>query len=198
MEINNARYDGEIKQFAEKFSQDSFFAKHQVFSKTDGKSMNDVSFALSVVITVMLTYFNLEKEFESFLHHYNNEFEDKQRLETEFQEVFRFINECRLPDDCRAWRKSDLFTLLVEIHRSLFKEENNVKPIEVGKRLLQFYDLVNKSAKANEEIGAEHGRIQEYYKAAIQGTQSRSNRIKRGKIIQDVINGDFEFDKKEK
>ncbi len=198
MEINNARYDGEIKQFAEKFSQDSFFAKHQVFSKTDGKSMNDVSFALSVVITVMLTYFNLEKEFESFLHHYNNEFEDKQRLETEFQEVFRFINECDLPEDSRAWRKPDLFTLLVEIHRALFKGKKNIKPIEAGKRLLRFYDLVNKLARTDEEVGAKHGRIQEYYKAAIQGTQSRSNRIKRGKIIQEVINGNFEFEKQEK
>ena len=198
MEINNARFDGEIKQFAEEFSQDSFFAKHRVFSKTDGKSMNDVSFALSVVITTMLTYFNLEKEFESFLYHYNNEFEEKQRLETEFQEVFQFIDECSLPDDCRAWRKSDLFTLLVEIHRALFKEKNNVNPIEVGKQLLQFYELVDKSTKANEEVGTEHSRIQEYYKAAIQGTQSRSNRIRRGKIIQDVINGDFKFEKKEK
>ena len=115
------------------------------------------------------------------LIHYNNEFEEKQTLESQFETVFKFINECSLPDDCRAWRKSDLFTLLVEIHRSLFKEENNVKPIEVGKRLLQFYELVNKSAKANDEVGTEHGRIQEYYKAALQGTQNRSNRIRRGR-----------------
>lgn len=101
MEHHNARYDGEIKQFAE----------------------------------------------------------EKQRLETEFQHVFQFIDECDLPEDSRAWRKSDLFTLLVEIHRSLFKEENNVKPIEVGKRLLRFYDLVNESAKANEAVGTEHSRI---------------------------------------
>ena len=197
MEINNARYDGEIKQFAEKFSQDSFFAKHQVFSKIDGKSMNDVSFALSVVITAMLTYFNLEKEFESFLHHYNNEFEEKQRLETEFQQVFQFIDECDLPEDSRAWRKPDLFTLLVEIHRALFKAKKNIKPVEVGTQLLQFYELVDKFAKSNEAVGREHGRIQEYYKAAIQGTQSRSNRIRRGEIIQAVINGDFELDNME-
>ncbi len=195
MEINNARYDGEIKQFAEKLSQDSFFAKHRVFSKTDGKSMNDVSFTLSVVITAMLTYFNLEKEFESYLYHYNDEFEEKQRLETEFQEVFQFIDECNFHKDCRAWRKPELFTLLVEIHRALFKAKKNIKPIEVGKRLQRFYDLVNKLARTDEEIGTKHSRIQEYYQAAIQGIQSRSNRIRRGEIIQAVINGDFEYDK---
>ncbi len=196
MEINNARYDGEIKQFAEKLSQDSFFAKHRVFSKTDGKSMNDISFALSLVITAMLTYFNLEKEFESYLYHYNNEFEEKQRLETEFQEVFQFIDECDFHKDSRAWRKPELFTLLVELYRALFRWKIDINPVEVGKRLQKFYDLVNKLARTDEEIGTKHSRIQEYYQAALQGTNSRSNRIRRGEIIQDVINGDFEFDTK--
>ena len=198
MEINNARFDGEIKRFAEQLSQDPFFAYHNVFSFTDIRRMNDVAYALSIIITVMSTYFSLEREFESFLRHYNDEFEEKQRLETEFEKVFQFIGECGLPEDSRAWRKSDLFTLLVETHRALFKVGNNFKPIEVGKRLLRFYDLVNKSDKADEEFATEHRKIMEYYNATIQGTNSRTNRIKRGKIIQDVINSDFEFEKKEK
>ena len=197
MEHHNARYDGEIKQFAEKLAKHAFFKNRLVFYINEVRRMGDVRFMLSLIITVMSTYFNQDREHESYLIHYNNEFEEKQTLESQFETVFKFINECRLPDDCRVWRKSDLFTLLVEIHRSLFKEENNVKPTKVGKRLLRFYDLVNESAKANEAVGREHGRIQEYYKAALQGTQSRSNRIRRGEIIQAVINGDFELDNME-
>lgn len=196
MEHHNARYDGEIKQFAEELARHAFFKNRLVFYINEIRRMGDVRFMLSLIITVMSTYFSQDREHESFLIHYNDEFEDKQRLRTEFDEVFQFISECNLSDDCRAWRKSDLFTLLVEIHRTLFKEENNVKPVEVGKRLLRFYDLVNKSAKANEGVRTEHGRIQEYHKAALQGTQSRTNRINRGKIIQDVINGDFTFNQK--
>lgn len=196
MEIQNGRYDGEIKQFAEELANHSFFKNRLVFYINEIRPMGDVRFTLSVIITVMLTYFNLEKEFESFLRHYNDIFEDKQRLETEFEKVFQFINECSLPNDCRAWKKSDLFTLLVEIHRALFKSDNNIKPINVGKRLLQFYDLVNMSAQTDEKIGTENSRIQEYYLATIQGTNSRTNRISRGKIIKDVINGNFEFDTK--
>ncbi len=191
MEHHNARYDGEIKQFAEELAIHPFFKNRLVFYINEIRRMGDVRFMLSLIITVMSKYFSQDREHESFLIHYNDEFEEKERLESQFEKVFQFINECSLPDDCRAWRKSDLFTLLVEIHRTLFKEKNNVKPIEVGKRLLRFYDLVNKSAKANEGVGTEHGRIQEYYKAALQGTQSRSNRIRRGEIIQDVINGDL-------
>ena len=198
MEIHNARYDGEIKQFAEELADHSFFENRLVFYTNEIQRMSDVRFTLSVIITVMLTYFNLEKEFESYLRHYNNEFEEKEKLESQFQEVFQFIDECDIHENSRAWKKSDLFTLLVEIHRALFKTENKFESAEVGKRLQRFYDLVDKSARTDEDFGAENGRLQEYYKAALQGTQSRTNRIRRGKIIQDVINGDFEFNKKEK
>lgn len=196
MEIHNARYDGEIKKFADKLSQESFFKKHQVFSSTDMRRMRDVSFALSLIITVMSTYFSLESEFEEYLRQYNDEFEEKHNLKTQFEKVFQFIKKCGIPEKSRAWRKSDLFTLIVEIHRALFREEINVKPAEVGKRLLRFYDLVNKSAKADEEFEKKHRKIMEYHNAALQGTNNRSNRIRRGEIIQAVINGDFEFDTK--
>ena len=188
MEIHNARYDGEIKQFAEELANHSFFKNHLVFYSGEIQRMGDVRFTLSVIITVMLTYFNLEKEFESFLIHYNDEFEEKEKLEHQFEKVFQFIDECGLSENSRAWKKSDLFTLLVELYRALFRAEIDIKPVEVSKRLQRFYDLVDKSDQI------EHSRIQEYYKATIQGTNSRTNRIKRGEILQDVINGDFVFD----
>ena len=196
MEHHNARYDGEIKQFAEKLAKYPFFKNRLVFYINEIQRMGDVRFMLSLIITVMSTYFSLDREHESYLNHYNNEFEEKEKLESQFEKVFQFIDECGLPENSRAWRKSDLFTLLIEIHKALFKEEKNIKPVEVGKRLQQFYNLVNKSAQTDEEIGTEHSRIQEYYITTIQGTNSRTNRINRGKIIQDVINGDFKFGKK--
>ena len=198
MEIHNARFDGEIKQFADRLSQNSFFEEHKVFSATDVRRMKDVSYVLSLVITVMSAYFNLESEFESNLFQYNDEFEEKARLEDEFRRVFDFIDKCELSQKSRAWRKSDLFTLIVEIHRAIFREEKDIKPADVGIRLIEFYELVDRVAKAEEGISVENGRLQEYYKAALQGTNSRTNRIRRGKIIQDVINGDFVFDRTEK
>ena len=197
MEHHNARYDGEIKQFAEKLTKHAFFKNRLVFYINEINRMADVRFMLSLIITVMSTYFSQDREHESYLIHYNDEFEEKQTLKSRFEEVFQFINECSLPDDSRAWRKSDLFTLLVEIYRALFKEDLNIKPVDVGTRLLRFYDFVDESARTDKDFGTENGRLQEYYKAALQGTQSRSNRIRRGKIIQDVIKGDFVFEKNE-
>ena len=145
MEHHNARYDGEIKQFAEKLAKHPFFKNRLVFYINEIRRMGDVRFMLSLIITVMSTYFSQDREHESFLIHYNNEFEEKQRLETEFEKVFQFIDECGLPENSRAWKKSDLFTLLVELYRALFKSELDIKPVEVSKRLQRFYDLVDKS-----------------------------------------------------
>ncbi|MCY4402479.1 MAG: DUF262 domain-containing protein [Candidatus Poribacteria bacterium] len=198
MEIHNARYDGEIKQFAEELADHSFFQNHYVFNTTEEQRMSDIRFMLSVIITVMSTYFTLDKEFEDYLDRYNDEFKEKRKLETEFEDVFQFIDACGIHENSRAWKKSDLFTLLVEIHRSLFKSEKKLKSAEVGKRLQRFYDLVDIAARTDEEIGTENFRLQEYYKAALQGTNSRTSRINRGKIIKDVINDNFEFDLREK
>ena len=197
MEVQNARFDGEIKQFAEELANHSFFEDHYVFNTNERNRMADIRFMLTVIITMMSTYFSADNEFEKYLQEYNDEFKEKRKLETQFEDVFQFIDECGIHENSRAWKKSDFFTLLVEINRALFKVEEKLKSTEVGERLQRFYDLVDKSARTNEDFGTENGRLQEYYKAALQGTQSRTNRIKRGEILQDVINGDFEFDKKE-
>ena len=194
MEMHNARFDGEIKRFAESFAQDRFFQKHRVFSANDVRRMYDTRFALSIIITVMSTYFDRDSELENFLYRYNDEFEKKEYLRTEFQEVFQFINKCRLYRNSRIRKKADLFTLLVEIYRALIKENKPLEPVEVGGRLLQFYELVDKSVQTEEGIWTEHDRIAEYYNATRQGTNHRANRVNRGKILQNVINGEFVFD----
>ena len=199
MEIHNARFDGEIKQFAEELAKDDFFEKHRVFRVNEIRRMRDTVFTLSIVITVMSTYFNQDSEFENYLRQYNDEFEEKDYLKDEFRRVFQFIEECELAQNGRESRalkrKSDLFTLLVEVHRALTEEnEKSLEPVEVGKRLRQFYELVDKSSQMDENIGAEHGRLLTYYDATRQGTNQRVNRINRGSILRDVINGEFAFD----
>ena len=199
MEIHNARFDGEIKQFAEELAQNSFFEKHRIFRTNEVRRMRDTVFTLSVIITVMSTYFNQDSEFENYLHQYNDEFEEKDRLESEFQDVFQFIGECSLTQNSRALRrKSDLFTLLVEVYRALTKEsEKGLEPGKVGQRLRRFYELVDNPSRTEEEIGVERSRILAYYDATRQGTNQRINRINRGRILQDVINGEFAFDKQQ-
>ena len=195
MEIHNAMFDGEMKQFAEKLAEDKFFVEHKVFRPHEIRRMSDTSFALSLIITVMSTYFNRNSELESYLQEYNEEFEEKELLGKELSRIFTFIDECKLPQDSRAWRKTDSFTLLVEIHRALIKENKSLTPTEVGKRLNEFYTLVD-SARKNEESEQEDSRIAEYYATTRGGTIDRTKRINRGNILREVINGEFMLGKK--
>ena len=197
MEIHNSMFDGEMKRFAEDLAQDRFFEKYRVFSANDIRRMYDTRFALSIIITVMSTYFDQDNNFENFLYRYNDELENKEFLSAKFQEVFQFVTKCRLSHFSRIRRKADLFTLLVEVYRALIKEDKPLEPVEVGRRLQQFYELVDQSVKTEERIWMEQSRLVEYYNATRQGTNHRTNRISRGNILQDVINGDFLFDKME-
>ena len=62
MEVHNARFDGEIKLFAEKLAQDPFFENRRIFRASEIRRMSDTSFTLSVIITVMSSYFNRDSD----------------------------------------------------------------------------------------------------------------------------------------
>ena len=196
MEIQNARFDGEMKQFAQTLSENPFFHKHRVFYTNEIRRMRDVHFTLSIVVTVMLTYFDGDSELEDYLRHYNEVFEEKCDLEAAFQRVFSFIEACNFPRDSRVWRKAGLFTLIVEVYRALIKESRSLDPEKTGKQLRKFYELVDNLGQQVEAIENEHKRIVEYATATRAGTNNRGSRILRGKIVQDVINGNFAFGKK--
>ena len=66
MEVNNARYYGDLKRFCDRLSENSFFETHSVFNATDAKRMNDVRWCLTLVITILSTYFNRDTEHEEF------------------------------------------------------------------------------------------------------------------------------------
>lgn len=181
MEIHNARFDGAFKKFGEKISQNEFFERNRIFTATDIKRMNDVVFCLTIVISIISTYFNRDDEFESFLVKYNDEFEYEDDLENELSFIFMTIEKLDLDDKSRGWKKADMFTLIVEMHRVLYKLKKNIDTIKTGQNLTIFYDRVDdRNYLANEIVNA-------YRKATLSGTNDRSSRITRGEIISGVI-----------
>ena len=98
-----------------------------------------------------------------------------------------------LPSTSRAWKKADLFTLLVELHRILFRDKVNLLPRSVAERLQKFYqDVDNFSETTTQESDPEsdgyYKRVANYYKAALQATNDRGSRIARGEVIREVLN----------
>lgn len=184
MELHNSRFGGEFKQFAEEISKSEVFERNRVFTSTDIKRMNDVKFCLGLIITVMTTYFNRDKELELYLEKFNEEFPEKNRLDTEISAVFEFIDRLNFDSNSRAFKKADFYTLFVEIHRAIVKSGLSINVSVLRERLDNFYGRVDRAAAG--ELGDDK-QAQEYYNSALQASNDRSSRITRSKAIYELI-----------
>jgi hypothetical protein len=180
IEISNAVYRGALKEFAENLSTDSFFVDNRVFGALDMRRMGDLRFALLITITAMSGYFNRDDKFEQFLEMYNDEFPSSKELYNQFQFTFHIINEFGFDLKCRAWRKSDLYTLISEI---IFAIRDNVQfdIYRIAQDLESFYNSVDLSNLDQHELAGV------YYKSAVQASNDRGNRVKRGEIIKGIL-----------
>lgn len=185
MEVHNARYDGEFKKFAEDLAECWFFERHRTFGAQDIRRMNDLVFVLTLSITLLSTYFNRDDELENYLRQYNDDFPARDILYEEISSVFSFVEDCSFDEKLRVWKKADLFTLLVEIHRHLVRDKFRMHPAHVGKKLTEFYESVD--APSSQDRSEEPSAAERYRIDTIQATNDRSSRMRRGKIISDVI-----------
>ena len=84
-------------------------------------------------------------------------------------------------------KKADFYTLFVETYRLLINEKKQLDKSKCRALLDDFYKNVD-------EVSSDqyHGKNDEpkiYYKAALQASNDRSNRISRGKIISNILSG---------
>ncbi|NVH63389.1 DUF262 domain-containing protein [Pseudomonas simiae] len=184
MEIHNARYGGEFKKFAEKISQLDFFDDYRVFTSTDVKRMNDVMYCASLVATVMSTYFNRDNEVEVFLEKFNEEFDSKEILLQNFESVLTFISRLNFPPKSRAFKKADFFTIFVELYKLIIIANVDLAVPNVRRELEAFFSSVDIVGAGLDTGSAD---VERYYKAALQASNDRGNRIARGEIINKVL-----------
>ncbi len=188
MEIHNARFDGEFKQFGEELAAHPFFEESRFFRPQEIKRMSDTRFCLILASTLMSGYSNRDDALEKYLENYNEEFEQKESLLIEFNFVADFIARCNFDTKARAWKKADLFTLFVEIHRAIFKRKINLSPSITAPALKGFYDEVDGMTEASDTSNFPGI----YYKATLQATNDRGSRVKRGEILQTILDATYE------
>lgn len=183
IEISNAVYAGALKQYAESLALDDFFIGHSVFNAHDLKRMGDLRYALTIVITLLQGYFNRDDAFVDLLDRYNDDFPMEAEIDTRIKNVFNFIDECGFESSSRLWKKADLFTLIVELDRCLNQMELDLQPSEVVDTLQDFY-----SAVGGADVNASNV-PSIYYKAALQASNDKLNRLRRGVIIGYILEG---------
>jgi Protein of unknown function DUF262 len=191
----NAQYQGEFKGFVVELAQDNFFEIYPVFSANDIRRKEDIRFALWVVITVMSAYFDRNKDFEIYLERYNEEFEEKEAIRLNLAKTLDFIARCNFDKSSRSWQKADLFTLIVELYKIISRESYELEAFKVGENLKVFYDLVSNFTNLDKaQIDSVlYKDIEDYFLAALQGSNDRRSRIRRGEIISKTIKGEIDW-----
>lgn len=117
---------------------------------------------------------------------YNEVFDDEEKIEEEFKNILSLITELNI-DSKRIFQKADFFTLFVELYFARFVANSEVDKITLGKELKRFYDDVD---SFNEETVVDNDYISDvklYKDNIIQGTNHRSSRISRGKVLAKII-----------
>jgi len=128
-------------------------------------------------------YFNRDDALEELLSTYNDEFPMEQEVAKRLDQTLAFIDECGFDSKSRVWKRNDLFTLIVELDRA-FIEGLALQPSVVVESLNAFFKSVDQGSLESGDIVATT-----YYKAAVQASNDRINRERRGQIIRDVLRG---------
>lgn len=180
IEINNAIYAGAMKNFAEQIAQNPFFERHGTFNATDYKRMGDLRYVLGLISSMIQGYTNRDDALEPILARYNDDLPIATELGDRFESIFNFIDECGFDARSRAWKKADLFTLICELDTVLNVAPISLQPANAVDALESFYQSVD---------SGEAGSYAIYAKAALQASNDRINRIRRGLIIEGVLRG---------
>jgi len=187
----NALFSGEYKQFCDELSRDAFFQRHGVFKLADRSRMRDLDFCVILVTTILSTYYNRDESNEEYLRRYNDEFAESARVGAQLAQVFAFVENCEFPKKSRVWRKTDLFTILVELHSALVVRGLLLTPEAVGPALNSFYlkvgELYDTDSNAEGVTPAVDTDVLRYLKAATKATNDKYARLDRAEIIARIL-----------
>jgi hypothetical protein len=191
MERRNAQFTGEYKKFCDDLSRDKFFDGHNVFSLADVRRMRDLDFCVILTTTLLSTYYHRDALNEEYLRQYNDAFPKKRTLQTQLAATFEFIERCNFEKKCRVWKKTDLFTLVVELH-SLIIKKVDLDAIKVSRILSEFYAEVDKMFAmegSDEDLAkkAPHPNVFRYLKAATKATNDKYARVDRADVIATLL-----------
>ena len=179
VEIQNAIYDGEFistaKEILALFDRDSL----PVFSDNDVTRMEDLNFMLQMMATYEEGgYFGGNTKTEKIIMMYNDEYPNKEYVKDLFIRTINAIIELSIAPDSMWFRKSNFFTLFVEL----------LKVVEIPDDIKSRLDNFEIRVMANK--GNDNSEYGKYYSVMYTGTNSRAARSERGRLFKkEVIDG---------
>lgn len=179
VEIQNAVYDGEFISTAKEILEKIDTEHIPIFSDSEMSRMSDLHFILLLMSTIENGgYFTLDKEIERFIAAYNDEYPSKDKVRQLIIGVLNDIKNLQIEPDSIWYRKSNFFTLVVELCFANEKDYDKIKS-----RLIEFekFILDNKyTPKGKNDFST-------YYAYMYAGTNQRQARVVRSELFRKYV-----------
>ena len=173
IEIHNAVYDGHFIQAAKTILENISLEQYGVLRESEFTRMADLHFILLVMATVENGgYFAQDREVEPKVSSLNDEYPNKEHMIALLIKTFAVIKDLDLPFDSMWFRKSNFFTLVVEIANHI-----NILPADLKPKLLALEGEV--MAHKNDT----RSEFYKYYSYMYQATHGRSARVVRAEFF---------------
>jgi uncharacterized protein with ParB-like and HNH nuclease domain len=173
IEIQNAIYDGDFIKAAKSILDNISLEKYGVLKESEFTRMADLHFVLLVMSTIEKGgYFAQDREVEPMVATYNEDYPEKDHMIALMIKTFATINDLDLPLDSMWFRKSNFFTLVVEIAKNI-----DFLPSDFKEKLLSLEENVMEG-KQNP-----HSPYAKYYSYMYQATHGRTARVVRSEYF---------------
>jgi hypothetical protein len=174
VEIHNAVYDGHFIQAAKTILENISLEQYGVLRESEFTRMADLHFILLVMATIENGgYFAQDKEVEPKVSSLNNEYTNKDQIISLLIKTFATIKDLDLPFDSMWFRKSNFFTLVVEIANHI-----TLLPDDLKSKLLSL------ESKVMENKNNTNSEFYRYYSYMYQATHGRSARVVRADFLK--------------
>lgn len=180
VEIENAIYDGEFITTAKEILTSIDLSDLPTFSDSDISRMADLYFILLLMSTIENEgYFTRDSQIEHYIINNNDSYENSETVKSMLISTIDKIKALQLEPDTIWYRKSNLFTLIIE----LCKLESEIDVNYYKEKLIQFENniLDNKNADRDEND------FSKYYSYMYAGTNSRQARVIRGDLFNKYV-----------
>jgi hypothetical protein len=174
VEIHNAVYDGHFIQAAKYVLENINLEQYGVLRESEFTRMADLHFILLVMSTIENGgYFAQDREVEPKVSSFNEEYPNRDHMIALLIKTFALVKDLNLPFDSMWFRKSNFFTLVVEMAKNV-----DSLPASFRDRLR----ALEESVMANRfNTDSEFYR---YYSYMYQATHGRAARVVRAEFVQ--------------
>jgi hypothetical protein len=184
VEINNALYEGEFISTAKEILNTRLLSDLDIFGDNESSRMKDLEYITLIMTTLEIGgYFTSDNEVESYIKRYNDEYPNKDKIKSAIINTLSLIKSLDLSPDSMWFRRSSLFTLIVELG-FYYNNLGYLPSKEKLKDLLVSLEIMILENKNNNKAQNKYAK---FYNYIYQGTASRTGRIARGEVLAEHL-----------